>query len=138
MPVCEKAFLHRDLHDTQSFWARVAELVDALDLGSSGIAVGVRVPPLAPSNISRTYGEKKFRGSFSFWLITCLAPVFLCLAGALCLRMIANFPLRSVVLSKNSKGRCQLYARELAGGEHGPFFDVELKIQKELKLSREP
>ena len=29
-------------------FARVAELVDALDLGSSGIAVGVRVPSLAP------------------------------------------------------------------------------------------
>ena len=28
--------------------ARVAELADALDLGSSGIPVGVRVPSLAP------------------------------------------------------------------------------------------
>lgn len=28
-------------------YARVAELVDALDLGSSGLSVGVRVPPLA-------------------------------------------------------------------------------------------
>ena len=28
--------------------ARVAELADALDLGSSGLTVGVRVPPLAP------------------------------------------------------------------------------------------
>ncbi len=28
--------------------ARVAELADALDLGSSGFTVGVRIPPLAP------------------------------------------------------------------------------------------
>ena len=31
------------------FWARVAELVDALDLGSSpGDRMGVQLPPLAP------------------------------------------------------------------------------------------
>ena len=29
-------------------FARVAELADALDLGSSGFTVGVQVPPLAP------------------------------------------------------------------------------------------
>ena len=30
------------------FFAKVAELVDALDLGSSAFGVGVRVPPFAP------------------------------------------------------------------------------------------
>jgi hypothetical protein len=33
------------------FFARVAELADALDLGSSGVTpVGVQIPPLAPYN----------------------------------------------------------------------------------------
>jgi hypothetical protein len=31
-------------------FAKVAELVDALDLGSSAYGVGVRVPPFAPVN----------------------------------------------------------------------------------------
>jgi hypothetical protein len=30
-------------------FAKVAELVDALDLGSSAFGVGVRVPPFAPA-----------------------------------------------------------------------------------------
>ena len=32
--------------------ARVAELADALDLGSSGQPMGVQLPPLAPSRIN--------------------------------------------------------------------------------------
>ena len=35
------------------FFARVAELADALDLGSSGVTpVGVQIPPLAPRYIN--------------------------------------------------------------------------------------
>lgn len=30
------------------FWARVAELVDALDLESSAYGMGVQIPPFAP------------------------------------------------------------------------------------------
>lgn len=37
-----------------NFCARVAELADALDLGSSGITVGVQLPPLAPLSRVRT------------------------------------------------------------------------------------
>ncbi len=33
-------------------FAKVAELVDALDLGSSALGVGVRVPPFAPIILS--------------------------------------------------------------------------------------
>ncbi len=40
-----------------SLIARVAELVDALDLGSSGFAVGVRVSPLAPKIFVTITGE---------------------------------------------------------------------------------
>ena len=40
--------------------ARVAELADALDLGSSGFTVGVRVPSLAPPNsIGRCHGQNR-------------------------------------------------------------------------------
>lgn len=40
--------------------ARVAELADALDLGSSGFTVGVRVPSLAPPNSSgRCNGQNR-------------------------------------------------------------------------------
>ena len=39
----------RVLHGSPVFLARVAELADALDLGSSVFDVGVQVPPRAPS-----------------------------------------------------------------------------------------
>ena len=39
--------LRRTCYKHQPRVARVAELADALDLGSSGVPVGVRVPPLA-------------------------------------------------------------------------------------------
>ena len=35
--------------------ARVAELADALDLGSSGYTMRVRVPPLAPTQPTREF-----------------------------------------------------------------------------------
>ena len=39
----------RPVWPTIFFFARVAELADALDLGSSGVTpVGVQIPPLAP------------------------------------------------------------------------------------------
>ncbi len=41
-------------HENMPQCARVAELADALDLGSSGIPVGVRVPSLAPSKTRET------------------------------------------------------------------------------------
>lgn len=45
------------MHETDiiELLASVAELVDALDLGSSALCIGVRVPSLAPKSGMETY-----------------------------------------------------------------------------------